>query len=229
MNISIVKRIFIFIAKAFGFLMLFLLAYVIIGWGLSKFEIAADDKTSDDISIYIKTNGVHTDIVLPTKTKWKDWSKQLKFEHLSDPNKAYKFVAMGWGDKGFYLETPTWSDLNFSTALKATTGLSTSAMHVTHYDRMQENEDCIKIDISLIQYQRLIEFIDASFQKDTNQNYSFINTESNYGTNDAFYEAEGSYSLFKTCNSWANSALKYSGQKAALWTALDTGIFDKYR
>ena len=43
-----------------------------------------------------------------------------------------------------------------------------------------------------------------------------------------FYEAKGSYSLFYTCNSWANQALKAANQKAALHTLTDTGIFRHY-
>ncbi len=46
---------------------------------------------------------------------------------------------------------------------------------------------------------------------------------------DAFYEAKGSYSFMKTCNTWANSALKSAGQKAALWTPSDKGIFRHYQ
>ena len=55
-----------------------------------------------------------------------------------------------------------------------------------------------------------------------------IPTKSVYGTNDAFYEAKGHYSLFYTCNSWANQALKAAHQKAALWTISDTGILQHY-
>ncbi|MFP3836064.1 DUF2459 domain-containing protein, partial [Chryseobacterium sp. SIMBA_028] len=47
--------------------------------------------------------------------------------------------------------------------------------------------------------------------------------------NDAFYDAKGTYSFFYTCNTWANNALKAAGQKAALWTPSDFGIFQHYK
>ena len=50
-----------------------------------------------------------------------------------------------------------------------------------------------------------------------------------YGKNDAFYEATGRYSLFHTCNTWTNNALKIAGQKACVWTPFDTGIFYHYQ
>ena len=45
----------------------------------------------------------------------------------------------------------------------------------------------------------------------------------------SFYEAKGSYSFFYTCNTWANNGLKAMGQKAALWTPSDFGIFQHYK
>jgi hypothetical protein len=34
--------------------------------------------------------------------------------------------------------------------------------------------------------------------------------------------------MFHTCNTWANNGLKSCGQKAALWTPFDSGIFGQY-
>lgn len=52
-----------------------------------------------------------------------------------------------------------------------------------------------------------------------------INTNAVYGKTDAFYEAKGKYSLFKTCNTWTNNALKASEQRACVWTIFQSGIF----
>ena len=93
---------------------------------------------------------------------------------------------------------------------------------------MKENESCKKIMISTDQYAKLIDFITASFQKDSQGNFINIKTTANYGKNDAFYEANGSYSMIHTCNTWANNALKSCDQKACFWTPFDTGIFLKY-
>ena len=97
-----------------------------------------------EIPIYILTNGVHTDIVLPVKNEHYYWTSQLKFEHTKSKDTTYQFVALGWGAKGFYLETPTWADLKVSTALRATSGLSSSTMHVTFYKNLKENKTCKK-------------------------------------------------------------------------------------
>jgi uncharacterized protein (TIGR02117 family) len=217
-----------------------ILAYVLVGfiglvitylasaYILSRISTNKEANASEDVSIYIITNGVHTDIAVPLKNDYYDWSKEIKYAHtkLTDTNMNY--LAMGWGDKGFYLETPRWADLKFSVAFNATFGLGSTAIHATFYSALRENTSCKKILISKEQYQRLIQYIYNSFQKNKEGHFMHINTNANYNNMDAFYEANGKYSAFKTCNTWANNALKACGQKACLWTPFDTGIFLKY-
>ncbi len=207
----------------------FVLVYIIAAYGLAAITIGRETGSKDEITIYIKTNGVHTDIVVPVKNAQQDWSREVQFTNTQLGDTAgIQYLAMGWGDKGFYLETPTWGDLKFSTAFKAATGLSTTAIHATYYHVMHEGEDCKKIVISTEQYNRLIKYITGSFQHDDAGHVEHIVTHANYGDNDAFYEAKGSYSMFYTCNTWANCALKSCGQRACLWTPFDKGIFKKY-
>lgn len=203
--------------------------YILAGLGLGRMGVAEESNAKDEMSIYILTNGVHTDLVLPIKNEIIDWSQQLKFENTKGKQTDYNFVAIGWGDKGFYLETPTWAELKFSTAFKAAFGLSTAAIHTTYYRTMQEGEDCVKIDISKNQYQRLVHFIQKDFIKKPNGELTYIPTDAVYGNSDAFYDATGSYTLFTTCNSWTNRALKAAGQKASVWTPFDKGIFQQYQ
>ncbi|WP_428229704.1 TIGR02117 family protein [Flavobacterium sp.] len=215
--------------RIFLVLLGFILIYLIAVFSLSKITVKQEPNTKPEVEIYILTNGVHTDIVMPTKNDQIDWSKQVKFENTKAADSTYKYLAMGWGDKGFYLETPEWSDLKASVAFKAASGLSTTAIHATYYKNLKEGDDCKKMAISKEQYDRLIQYISKSFQKDNSGNFLPIKTNAVYGKNDAFYEANGSYSLFHTCNTWANSGLKASGQKCCYWTATDSGIFSKYK
>ncbi|MDH5654622.1 MAG: DUF2459 domain-containing protein, partial [Spirochaetia bacterium] len=81
-----------------------------------------------------------------------------------------------------------------------------------------------KISISLEQYRILVQYIQSSFQKDRNGKFIRIPCCTYDGLNDNFYEAEGSYHLFYTCNSWTNEALKKIGVRAALWAPFDRAI-----
>jgi len=224
------KIILIYILKTLGIILGIIVVYALLGYLLPFIEVGAkDDGEKKEIPIYIYTNGVHTDIVMPVKNDLYDWSSKIPFENTTSKRTDYNFVGIGWGDKGFYLDTPTWADLKFSTAFKAAFWLSESAMHCSYYNAMTEGEDCKKIMISKSQYKKLVKFIDAKFDRDENGNFILIPTNAVYSDNDAFYDAQGRYSFLDTCNTWANNALKSAGQKAALWTPTDYGIFLHYK
>lgn len=213
-----------------GFLLGVILLYVILALLLPLIPINAK-KTTDPkvVELYILTNGVHTDLVLPVRTSQIDWSQKLPFKNTKGQKTDFRYIAFGWGDKGFYLDTPTWSQLKFSTAFKAAFWLSDSAMHCTYYKQMKEGNDCKKMMLTEQQYQDLIQFIDSRFDKDAAGHYILVPTNAVYGDDDAFYDAKGSYNFTYTCNTWANDGLKVAGQKAALWTATDFGIFRHYK
>ncbi|MFY0482982.1 TIGR02117 family protein [Flavobacterium sp. PLA-1-15] len=207
----------------------FVVVYVLFAFILSRIPVNSENKNkNEDVTIYIKTNGVHTDIVVPIKTEYKDWSQKVQFAHIKSQDSTMQYIGFGWGDKGFYLNTPEWADLKFSTAFNAVFYLGTSAMHATFLKQVKETESCVKIKISQAEYQQLIAYIEESFQYDKNGSPILINATT-YGQNDSFYEANRKYHLFYTCNTWANNALKSANQKAALWTPSDTGIFCHYQ
>ena len=134
----------------------FILLYALSAYALSKITIDRETDSKPEVEIFILTNGVHTDIVMPTKNDQIDWSKEIQFKNTKAADSTYKYIAMGWGDKGFYLETPTWADLKASVAFKAATGLSTTAIHATYYKQMKLGDDCKSMMISKEQYNRLI-------------------------------------------------------------------------
>ena len=157
-----------------------------------------------------------------------DWTTKLSPEDFQKGELNY--VAFGWGDKGFYLNTPTWADLKFSTAFNALFWLSTSAMHVTYYNNEPIiDENARKLSISIEQYKRLVDYINNSFQQDTTNNYICIKGHHYKGINDNFYEANGVYNLFETCNGWANRGLKKTGVKTCIWTPFDWGILNNLK
>jgi uncharacterized protein (TIGR02117 family) len=225
-----VKTILLYLLKVVGIILGIVVIYVILGLLIPYIPVSAkDDVEKKEIPIYIYTNGVHTDIVMPVKNDLQDWSQKIPFANIKSKKTEYQYIGIGWGDKGFYLDTPTWADLKFSTAVKAAFWLSDSAMHCTYYNTMKEGDDCKMIMISKSQYQNLVKFVEDKFDRDQNGSFILIPTNAVYSDNDAFYDAKGTYSFLYTCNTWSNNALKAAGQKAALWTPTDFGIFQHYK
>ena len=223
------KKIFFFLLKSIGVMLGVVVVYLICGYLIPFIEVPAEKINEPKvIETYILTNGVHTDLVVPIKNDEMDWGKELPFENTISMRSDYAYLSVGWGDKGFYLDTPTWAELKPSTAFKAAFWLGESAMHCTYYFEMKEGDDCKKIMLTKKQYQNLVKYIKSKFDRDKNGKVIFIPTDAVYGINDAFYDAKGKYSFFETCNTWANDGLKEAGQKAALWTPSDLGIFQHY-
>jgi uncharacterized protein (TIGR02117 family) len=179
---------------------------------------------STGIQIFVRTNGVHTDFVLPVNTvvmNWEEYIHPLDFKKVYHPN----YITFGWGDKGFYLETPDWSDLKASTAFKALFFLSSTAMHVSYLKKTPlQDKDCISLIITENQYRLLIKYILDSFRNDKKGNIILI-PDKGYDTNDNFYEAKGTYSFINTCNTWLNSGLKHIGVRSSLWAPFDKYVF----
>ena len=172
---------------------------------------ASNEKRSYEI--FIKSNGIHTDVIIPKDNLSESIESKLNQE-LSN------YLAFGWGDKGFYIDTPTWNDLTFSVAVKAMFLSSETVMHVTPYESI--NSAFVSLRISKPQLEELLNYIEVSFQLDSNK-FKKIDFEG-YSDMDAFYKAKGSYSLFKTCNVWTGEALKGAGIKTGIWSPFDWGI-----
>lgn len=216
----ILKSILIFVAFIFFY---FTTAFI-----CARITVNEDVSKPGKVFVYVKSNGVHTDLVVPVKNSIINWSHVFPYKNTKDRDTTSKYLALGWGDKGFYLNTPTWGDLTFKTAFKAMFGLSTSALHTTYLDTLQESEKCKKICMTENEYKLMVRYIHRTIFKNKKGKSVFIPTNAVYGTNDAFYEATGSYHLYSTCNSWTNRALKYSNKKACLWTPFDSGILNQY-
>ncbi|QEE50477.1 TIGR02117 family protein [Flavobacterium alkalisoli] len=221
------KGIFKIIKKFIIGLLCFIAVYIIATLVLSYIPVNTDAEKGD-IVVYVNSNGVHTDIIVPVKNDVKDWTGQILYSETKANDTLAKYVAFGWGDKGFYLNTPKWSDLKASTAFRAAFYMGTSAMHTRFYKTVNQDDDCVKLTITKEDYRKLVDYIERSFQYDENGEVIWIANRS-YGQYDAFYEGEGKYNLFYTCNTWTNCALKAANQKACLWTTYDKAILNKYK
>ncbi len=195
--------------------------YVIVSLILSSISVNRKVKNPvSEKSIYLSTNGVHLNVVIP-----KDNIDSLLLLGLKrEPSNRY--LSFGWGDENFYINTPTWGDLTFGNAFKAVFLKSSTLLHVTRYN--SKHPDWIEIKITENELKKLNTYLQNTFK--TNENGTKIILENQgYTAIDDFYKAKGSYSCFKTCNSWVNSGFKESGLKSCLWTPFDFGLMNKYK
>ena len=206
--------------------LLAVLAYAIVGTLLSFVPVNCHPTPGGDVVVYLRTNGAHTDIVVPTITERIDWSRVAPPDDTGAKILG-DYLAFGWGAQDFYLNVRDWEDLTPGVALRAISGMGGTALHTVYVHEPAEDADCRRLTLSTAQYDMLVKYILASGKR--NDAGAFVHIPHNgYGENDAFYEGVGCYSPFFTCNTWANSALKACGQKCCLWTALSFPIFRNY-
>lgn len=206
----------------------FIIIYLSSEYFLSRWSVPEVSSLDKKYQIFIKSNGVHTDIVLPIKSDIMNWSELFPFENTLSKSTDFSYVGIGWGDKGFYLDTPTWAELKVSTALIAGLGIGTTALHITYYKDIQEDDLTIKVAISKEQYASIVSTVKKNLQYENGKSIN-IKTNAQYNENDAFYEAIGSYSIFHTCNTWTNNTLREAMLPSLKWLAFDRGILNLYK
>ncbi|WP_187261788.1 TIGR02117 family protein [Pontibacter beigongshangensis] len=204
--------------------------FFLLGFLLSSIPVNSSfAQTSESkVEIFVTSNGVHTDLVLPVATPYMDWRQKLPLQHFATADSSFTHVGFGWGDRRFYMETPEWSDLKLDVALTSALWPTRTALHVEYIrSRLVPNQRQRPVLLTETQYLRLIAFIDSSFQRE-NGAYMLIEN-SGYSGTDNFYEAHGKFYATKNCNSWVNKGLKEAGVKTAWWAPFPYAIMRHLR
>jgi len=214
------KKILRKLFKIVLYIVLIPVIYILVGLTLGSIPVNTDQEESLLTElIYIGSSGVHVDIIIP-----KSQISEALFKDLKDDD-LYDYYAFGWGEENFFLNTPTWADLTFKNAFTAAFLKSSTLMHVSRNKKIKDH--WIPVKVSKTQLKALNAYIHKSFTQ--KENHKILIEGVSYWKYDNFYKAEGNYTLFTTCNTWANTALKESGIKACVWTPFDFLILNKHK
>ena len=168
------------------------------------------------VTIMVGDNGVHTEIVMPILAEGHDWRAHFPPADITASARPYTHVAVSWGERTFFLETPTWADFELGDALGAITG-GEGLLHVSWYVRPAPSENFRRLRISPEQYRELAANIASDLAPDAR---SFAG----YARHDVFYSARGTYHLGRTCNQWTSDRLAQAGIRTGWWTPLSGGV-----
>jgi uncharacterized protein (TIGR02117 family) len=193
--------------------------------GTVSFQGAPGGAPADGVQVFVVSNGFHTDIVVPMQAQGVDWALELQAEHFTGANPvAASHAGFGWGDRGFYLTTPTLMDIDAGTAFEALFDSSGSLMHVTLWGGTPVPGPTVRpLRLTSAQYTQLTANLRASFQRDAAGAVRPI-PGAGYRYYDAFYEGVGTYSLFETCNEWTAAQLRRIGVAVGWWAPFPFGV-----
>jgi hypothetical protein len=78
--------------KSILFLIAFILLYLIFAWLLPKIKVNSNYKPQEKgVEIFIASNGVHTDFVVPTKHDLKDWRKDFNPNEFESVDTTFEY------------------------------------------------------------------------------------------------------------------------------------------
>lgn len=176
-------------------------------------------------TVYLVSNGVHTDLILPAIAQDLDWRPLLPLRDFAHPDPAARWIAFGMGERRVYLETPRWRDIRARTIWAALTG-GERVVHVEWIDDPAVNARAIRLRPA--EYRRLWSAIRAGFALDAAGLPQRI-PHPGYGPNDIFYRGVGRASAINTCNVWAADRLRIAGVRSSLWSPFAQGLDWRYR
>ena len=224
---SFVKKCFRFLIFSLVIFISCILIYLACAFIFSRITIKGHKEKKSIHTVYLMKSGIHMDFLLPICNELKDWQEEFPISNTRSKDSTYKKIAIGWGSKDFYMNTPTWDDLTLKIFLISNFGLGSSAIHVKYYtDTLPKDSKTLSLKLSDNQYKKLVKYIENSLKRSGTNKSSLILPKNPkvLSNNDAYYDAKQNYSLLFTCNSWINNGLKACGQKACLWTPYSQGI-----
>jgi uncharacterized protein (TIGR02117 family) len=180
-------------------------------------------KDNCNLEVCISNTGIHSNIILPTKNYVFDWHNHIFVKGIGIDNlNDYNYLSFGWGDRDFYMSTPAVANLRLSTTFRALFLPTPAVMYVKGYQSIPDSLEVKCIKVNKNNYLELSKFIQATFKVD-NQ-VRVIRIGNGHTTNAGFYDALGSYSILRNCNSWTAEALRKADVNTPLWDGLSAAI-----
>ena len=173
------------------------------------------------ITLYVETNGIHAGLVLPVVAGGNDWRDIIRPEHFAVPYADATHYRFGWGNREFYRNVPHIQDVTMPMAFRALFTPAPSAMHVDQVVLPVPSTDIRPLVVTPDQYRDIVRMIRAKFRYHSDGSVQPI---AGITTTESFYEANGSYHMFETCNVWTNRILKQAGIKTGQWTPFQGGV-----
>jgi uncharacterized protein (TIGR02117 family) len=187
--------------------------YTIAAFGVLLFVPEAT-QAEDGILVYACDNGVHADLVVPVIAGHTDWRATFTPDAFTGPVDLFDHIGIGWGSRDFYINTPTWADLDIATAITSVLWDET-VLHVEYRPRPSAAENCRQWRMDAASYGRVAGFVRDSLRLSQGRP---VQAAAGYGARDAFYVANGEYTIIETCNQWTARALRLGGAPVAPWT-----------
>lgn len=157
----------------------------------------------------------HTRIIVPVTTAGHDWRGVLP-TGVVPANPGVTHLAFSWGERAFFLATPSWADFDLWLGLRALFASEASLVHIEPLAGTAGR----RIRLTSAEHRRLVRFLRSEIGSDP--------PLPGYGTDDAFLPGTGRYSWWRTCNQWTADGLAAAGVRVGYWTPFAQGLMWRF-
>ncbi|MEA1910105.1 MAG: DUF2459 domain-containing protein, partial [Spirochaetota bacterium] len=159
--------------------------------------------------IYLLNNGYHVALALPRES----CSYAEIFDIPMDLSDQGGYFYFGWGDRQFYLGTPTVRDIDWFMAMKALFTPSPSVLEVLYLHTISPGLPGVSsLVVTEEELKNLYQYIKEAIMVSGKIPEQILSEDIDQAFKGSiFFEAGDSYSLFYTCNNWTSGALKQAG------------------
>ncbi len=195
------------------------LLYMVAAWVGAAIQVGDTVDTPDrPVEIFVQSNGIHLEFVIETPDAG---PLSVVAEQLPGPRPLY--LAFGWGEREFFLKTPTWADFDLGVAIGALLWQSDVLMRVSPVYAAPSGPGTRRLHIGEDHARQISLFIETSIR--FLEDGSPIPVDSAlYDQAGIFLEGLGTYTPFYTCNEWVNDGLKQAGVPTAAWSPFPHGV-----
>ena len=187
--------------------------FALAGWIGSSLPRGLPPRPGAEVPIMVESNGIHTEIVLPVRTRMKDWRETFP----SAGGKGITHIAIAWGDREVFLRNPTWGDLEPATVARIAVQGGPGILRVSHLSQPSATDFRRRILLTQGQYGRLVRRIEKQVRPGGRVHAGHL-------PHQRFYEARGRYTLANTCNQWTSDHLAAAGIRTGRWTPFAGGV-----
>ncbi|KWV93137.1 DUF2459 domain-containing protein [Erythrobacter sp. YT30] len=180
------------------------------------------DAPADPVEIMIATNGVHTEIVVPVVNSTRDWREILPSVSKTASGDVTTHIAIGFGERDVFINTPTFYDMRLSTALRVATTGGEGMIRVINLTNPGAHQNRRKLTISREQYARLVNALEDDLPPlAAGEARTFETSTYDRGR---YYASPQRYTLITTCNQWTSDRLANAGIRTGWLTPFSGGV-----
>lgn len=189
--------------------------YGVLAWLSALFPLNGRPQESDFAApkILVCADEIHADFVLPMSLATERWPDVVPWKPYAIEHPE-AVVWIGWGDYEFFQNVPQWGDLTFGIAVKAMLGMHQTAMVFVGRKDASTARDCVRLDLDNAGLSSLLEYIDASMQKDESGQRDVRRGDR---AGEIYVMTARPYHALSTCNAWVADGLAQAGLQHAFF------------